>query len=63
MLMKNEGTVDRLLRVVAGVAILAFVPVTPWAWLGVVPVLTGAIGYCPLYHVLGLSTLRKTTTA
>ena len=55
----NEGTADRALRVVLGIAIvsLAFVgPRTPWAYLGFVPLLTGAIGFCPLYTVLGVST-------
>lgn len=55
----NEGTVDRVLRVVVGLGILslAFVgPQTPWAYLGLVPLLTGLVGYCPLYAVLGLRT-------
>jgi Protein of unknown function (DUF2892) len=56
---KNEGTVDRVARVVvgAGVLSLAFVgPETPWAFLGAVPLLTGLLGSCPLYSVLGVST-------
>lgn len=55
----NEGGLDRILRVLVGLAILslAFVgPKTPWAYLGLVPLLTGAIGYCPLYSILGLNT-------
>lgn len=55
----NEGTIDRVLRVVVGSGILslAFVgPQTPWAYLGLVPLLTGLVGYCPLYAVLGLRT-------
>lgn len=55
----NEGAVDRVLRVVVGLGILslAFVgPQTPWAYLGLVPLLTGLVGYCPLYAVLGLRT-------
>lgn len=55
----NEGTVDRILRVVVGIAVLslAFVgPKTPWAYLGIVPLLTGAIGFCPLYAILGVNT-------
>ena len=57
--MKNEGTLDRGLRVVIGLALLAIVfvgPQTPWGWIGVVPLLTGLVGFCPLYKVLGLST-------
>ena len=56
---RNEHDVERILRVVAGVAILslAFVgPKTAWGYLGVVPLVTGAIGSCPLYTLLGLST-------
>ncbi len=55
----NEGGLDRILRVLVGLAVLslAFVgPKTPWAYLGLVPLLTGAIGYCPLYSILGLNT-------
>lgn len=55
----NEGTIDRVLRVVAGIGILslAFIgPQTPWGYLGAVPLLTGAVGYCPLYSILGINT-------
>jgi hypothetical protein len=55
----NEGTADRALRVVLGIAILslAFVgPRTPWGYLGIVPLLTGVFGFCPLYTVFGYST-------
>lgn len=55
----NEGGLDRILRIIVGLAILslAFVgPQTPWAYLGLVPLLTGLVGFCPLYAVLGLST-------
>ena len=57
--MTNEGTVDRAVRIALGLGILslAFVgPRTPWAWVGAVPFLTGLIGFCPLYRVLGIST-------
>lgn len=56
---KNEGGLDRVLRVIAGLAVLslAFVgPKTPWAYLGLVPLLTGALGFCPLYTLLGVNT-------
>ncbi len=55
----NEHTLDRVLRVSLGLGLLslAFVgPQTPWGFVGVVPILTGAIGSCPLYTVFGLST-------
>lgn len=65
LLPSNEGSLDRMLRVVLGLAILslAFVgPRTPWGYLGLVPILTGALGSCPLYTLLGLSTCRLRST-
>lgn len=55
----NEGKLDRLLRVVVGALILsmAFIgPQTPWAYLGLVPLLTGLVGFCPLYAILKINT-------
>jgi Protein of unknown function (DUF2892) len=55
----NEATWDRTLRVLIGVTALAMAfvgPKTPWGFLGVVPILTGLLGHCPLYTVLGVST-------
>jgi len=55
----NEGGLDRVLRVIAGLGIisLAFVgPQTPWAWLGLVPLLTGLVGFCPAYALFGIRT-------
>jgi hypothetical protein len=57
----NEGTIDRVLRVVVGVAILslAFIgPQSPWAYLGLIPLLTGVVGFCPAYALLGIRTCR-----
>lgn len=55
----NEGTVDRALRIVVGLALIGLAAtgtVGAWGYLGVVPLLTGAIGWCPLYTVLGIKT-------
>jgi hypothetical protein len=55
----NEGTADRILRVVvgAGVLSLAFVgPQSPWGYVGLVPLATGLLGTCPLYTLLGVRT-------
>ena len=55
----NEGTIDRALRVAAGLLLIILTltgTIGPLGWLGVVPVLTGAIGWCPLYTVLGINT-------
>ncbi|MBS0394636.1 MAG: DUF2892 domain-containing protein [Proteobacteria bacterium] len=57
--MKNVGSVDRALRVVVGLALLSLVfvgPHTAWGWIGVVPLLTGLVSFCPLYTVLGIRT-------
>ena len=59
----NEGTIDRTIRVVVGLGLLALVftgPQTPLGWIGVVPLATGVLGYCPLYRVLGLNTCPMT---
>jgi len=55
----NEGTLDRGLRVLVGLGVLALAfvgPKTPLGYLGLVPLLTGAIGWCPLYTILGINT-------
>lgn len=57
----NVGTIDMLLRVVIGLALLALAIFSghPYAWvgfIGVMPLLTASLGTCPLYSVLGLST-------
>jgi hypothetical protein len=54
----NEGAIDRILRVVVGAGImsLAFIgPQTPWAYLGAIPLLTGIVGFCPAYALLGIN--------
>jgi len=55
----NVGGVDRTVRIVAGVALVGMAVAgigTPWTWVGVVPLATGAIGWCPAYLPFGLST-------
>ena len=59
---RNEHSLERALRVVVGIGLiaLAFVgPQTPWGYLGVVPLLTGLVGSCPLYTVFGISTCKR----
>lgn len=59
---RNEGQIDRALRIVAGIAILSlyFVgPQTPWALLGLVPLITGLVGMCPVYSLLGINTCPR----
>ncbi|HWS11809.1 MAG TPA: DUF2892 domain-containing protein [Rhodocyclaceae bacterium] len=57
----NVGGIDRILRIVAGLALIAWAlmggPV--WAWIGVVPLATALIGFCPVYPLLGITTTKK----
>lgn len=54
----NVGGIDRVLRVVIGLALVAWAVTggPMWAWIGAIPLATGAIGFCPLYPLLGVST-------
>jgi Protein of unknown function (DUF2892) len=61
MLKQNLGSIDRTLRIVLGAGLLAMVfvgPRTPWGYLGLAPLLTGVLGFCPAYCPLGLTTCR-----
>ena len=63
-MLNNESTIDRVIRLILGVALLSLVfvgPKTAWGWLGLVPLATATIGFCPLYRLLGINTcgLRK----
>ncbi len=56
---KNVGSLDRLVRVAVGIALIAMVfvgPQTVWGWIGVVPLVTAALSWCPLYTALGIKT-------
>ena len=55
----NVGSIDRVLRVVIGVVLVALAvtgTIGPWGWIGLVPLATAALGFCPLYAMLGFST-------
>jgi hypothetical protein len=55
----NEGAVDRAVRIILGLAVLSLVFVGPksmWGLVGVVPLVTGLVGVCPLYSLIGVST-------
>jgi hypothetical protein len=59
--MRNEGMIDRVLRTGLGVALIAMVFVglqTSWGWLGLVPLITGLVGFCPLYRLVGVNTCK-----
>ncbi|MDP3549636.1 MAG: DUF2892 domain-containing protein [Novosphingobium sp.] len=58
----NVGGIDRVLRIVLGLALIAIVfvgPQTPWGWIGVVPLLTGLMRTCPLYTLIGVNTCPR----
>ena len=59
---KNVGGIDRILRIVVGIALIALtlthtLPV--WGWIGIVPLATGLMGFCPLYPLLKINTCKK----
>jgi len=59
LLPQNEGTLDRVVRIALGVVLLSLVfvgPHTMWGLIGVVPLLTGLLGSCPLYTLFGWKT-------
>ncbi len=63
--MKNEGTIDRAVRVVLGLVLLSLMfvgPKTMWGAIGLIPLLTGLVGFCPLYRLVGLSTCKDCAT-
>ena len=56
---QNVGGIDRILRIVAGLVLVALAvtgTVGWWGWLGIVPLATGLFGWCPPYAMLGIST-------
>ena len=64
LLPNNEHVVERVVRVLAGLGVLALAfvgPKTPWGYVGLVPLATGLLGSCPLYTVFGWSTCPAKT--
>jgi hypothetical protein len=58
----NVGGIDRVLRILAGIVLIALAATSvigPWGWIGVVLLLTGAVSFCPVYTLLGFSTSKK----
>lgn len=54
----NVGGIDKILRIILGLGLIAWAimggPI--WAWIGALPLATGAMGFCPLYPILGINT-------
>lgn len=62
MSMRNVGSVDRVVRIVVGLGILslAFIgPKTVWGYIGLAPLATGLIGWCPAYMPFGIKTCKS----
>ena len=62
----NEGSFDRIIRVLIGVVLLSLVfvgPRTYWGLVGLVPLATGLLGSCPLYTVLGIRTCPRSAAS
>ena len=58
----NVGNLDRALRIIIGLTLIAlavFGEIGAWGYVGIVPLLTGAAALCPLYSLLGLSTTSR----
>jgi len=57
---KNVGGIDRSVRIVAGLVLIgiALAGVSPWGWVGIVPLATGLMGWCPPYAMFGMSTCK-----
>jgi hypothetical protein len=58
----NEGSLDRTIRTLAGILLIGatlFGYIGAWGWIGVVPLLTGTLGMCPLYSLLGFNTTDR----
>jgi len=61
-MIKNIGSTDRLIRVILGIGLLLIAfegPRTAWGYVGLLPLITGVLGYCPLYRVLGRKSLGE----
>ena len=56
--MNNVGTIDRLIRLLVGLSLIALVfvgPRTAWGWIGLIPTATAIMAFCPMYTVLGIN--------
>lgn len=56
---KNVGSIDKIIRIVAGLVLIALAILgiaTPWTWIGIVPLATGLMGWCPAYTLIGANT-------
>ena len=61
---KNVGNIDRFIRIILGLALIGFAIVTNswWGFVGIVPILTAVMSYCPVYGLLKVSTRTRIDT-
>jgi hypothetical protein len=64
----NVGTLDRVIRIVIGLGILSMLYLVEssarwWGLVGLVPLVSGIVSYCPFYHAAGVDTIENTTAA
>lgn len=62
---KNIGNIERIVRIAAGLVLMALAATSTlgvWAWLGVVPLATGILGWCPPYSLWGINTSKNKNT-
>ena len=58
----NVCGIDRILRLVSGVLLVAWAAALAgplWAWIGIIPLVTGALGFCPIYAIVGISSCSR----
>ena len=59
---KNVGLIDKTIRIAAGIGLIVatIVGALPvWGWIGIVPIATGLMNFCPLYSVIGIMTCKN----
>jgi len=59
---QNVGNIERGIRIVVGLVLISLVfvgPQSPWGWIGVLPLTTGLLGWCPPYSLFGINTCKK----
>jgi O-antigen ligase len=62
---QNIGNIERIIRIVGGLVLIALAAtgtVGVWGWLGLVPLATGFVGWCPPYSLLGINTCKNKNT-
>ena len=62
---KNIGNIERIIRIVGGLVLISLAATSTvgvWGWVGLVPLATGLVGWCPPYSLLGINTCKNKNT-